>query len=75
MDLELTTMQVVALVLLVSWEFVWKGLALWRAARRQQPYWFVAILIINSLGILPIFYLLFTSRKAAVAAEQNPQGV
>jgi hypothetical protein len=51
------------------WELVWKGLALWRAAQRGQKAWYVAILIINSLGILPIIYLL-VSREKKVTPEQ-----
>lgn len=36
-----------------------KGFALWNAARNSQTYWFVALLIINSLGILEIIYLIW----------------
>ncbi len=41
----------------VLWSLVWKGLALWHSARRGQPWWFVAMLLINTLGILEIIYL------------------
>lgn len=47
----------VIFVLLAIWEIVWKGLGLWTAAKNNQKYWFVAILVINSVGILPILYL------------------
>jgi len=40
-----------------------KGLALWKSARNSQKGWFIAILIINSLGILPIIYLLVFQKK------------
>jgi len=43
---------------LIIWEFVWKGLALWRSARLKQTEWFIALLVINSAGLLPIAYLL-----------------
>lgn len=39
------------------WALFWKGLALWHSARRAQPWWFVALLLINTLGILEIIYL------------------
>ena len=42
---------------LVLWELVWKGIALWKAARESQKYWFIAILILNTAGILPILYI------------------
>jgi len=36
-----------------------KGLGLWHSARHSQKWWFVAILILNTLGILPLVYLFF----------------
>lgn len=47
-----------SLVLLaVLWSLLWKGLALWRAAKRGDTWWFLAFLILNTLGILEIIYL------------------
>ena len=34
-----------------------EGLALWHAARRGQPWWFVILLVVNTVGILEIIYL------------------
>jgi hypothetical protein len=34
-----------------------KGLALWHAGRRGQGWWFVIILVVNTLGILELVYL------------------
>lgn len=45
------------LLILVLWELFWKGIALWKAARESQRYWFIAILILNTAGILPILYI------------------
>jgi len=56
----LSTVDVNLLIALALWEIVWKGLALWRAARRNEPYWFAGLLVINTIGILPIVYLLAT---------------
>lgn len=44
--------------ILALWDLVWRGIALWRAARRKEPWWFIALLLINSVGLLPIAYLL-----------------
>lgn len=52
-----------ALVILGAWDIVWKGIALWRSARHNQRYWFIALLAINSIGILPIVYLYFFQKK------------
>ena len=43
--------------LVLVWAVVWKGIALWHAARGGQKAWYIAILLVNSLGILEIVYL------------------
>ncbi len=45
------------LPIILLWELVWKGLALWHSGRRGQPWWFVILLVINTVGILEIIYL------------------
>jgi len=60
-----------AIGLLALWELIWKGFALWRAGRRNQPVWFVCLLLINSLGILPIIYLQLTKGKADGRSEKS----
>ena len=47
----------------VMWDLAWKGLAMWRAAKRNEPWWFVALMLINSVGILPIAYLLVWGKE------------
>ena len=49
---------IVSFVLLsVLWSLLWKGLALWRAAKRGDMWWFIAFLFLNTLGILEIIYI------------------
>lgn len=48
---------------LALWVLPWKGVALWRAARNAQKWWFIAILIVNSLAILDIIYIFYFSKK------------
>jgi len=50
-----------ALVILV-WILIWKGLALWRAAQKKSKWWFIAILVFNTVGILEILYLFVFSK-------------
>ncbi len=49
--------------IVIFWELIWKGIALWNAGGNKQLAWFIAILLINSFGILPIIYLLFFKKK------------
>jgi hypothetical protein len=48
---------------LIIWAMVWKGIALWRAARLKQVGWYIALIIINSIGIFEIIYLIVTREK------------
>lgn len=45
---------ILAVVLLI------KGLALYKAAKKESTIWFWVILITNTLGILPLLYLVFS---------------
>lgn len=49
--------------LIVLWTLPWKGVALWKAARRQEKGWFVVLLVLNTLAILEILYIFVFSRN------------
>ena len=52
------------LVLVALWTLPWKGVALWKAAQRGEKKWFIALLIVNTLAILEIYYIfVWTKRK------------
>ena len=52
-------------LVLMAWSFIWKGIALWKAARNGSKTWFVVLLILNTVGILEIVYIFFLSKKKA----------
>ncbi len=41
----------------ILWTLPWKGLALWKSAQRNEKKWFIALLVINTLGLLEILYI------------------
>jgi len=45
------------LILILIWSLIWKGIALWKAARKNNLFWFILILLINTIGILEILYV------------------
>ena len=59
------------LFLIVAWSIYWKGMALWKAARRGEKAWFVALLVINTLGILEILYIYVFSEKSKPVGENK----
>lgn len=62
---------IIALVIL--WSLPWKAVALWKAAVRREKSWFFALLIINTLGILEIFYIFGFSREKRKPKERFSQ--
>lgn len=52
------------------WSLVWKGLALWKAARRGTSVWFVVLLVVNTVGILDILYLYVFSKKSHPVSKE-----
>ena len=62
-------------LVVVLWAIVWKGLALWHAARRGQYWWFGILLVVNTLGILEIIYLFFVAKlKWSELFRLHPHG-
>ena len=45
------------LALALIWSLAWKGFALWKAARNNHIWWYVALLVINTVGLLEILYI------------------
>ncbi len=55
-------------IIIVSiWEAIWKLIALWKAGRNNHLAWFICIGLINSIGILPIVYILMYRKKSDIA--------
>jgi hypothetical protein len=51
-----------AIIALAIWSLVWKGWALWRSARLNEKGWFIALLVLNTAGILEILYIFLISK-------------
>ncbi|MDP3640252.1 MAG: DUF5652 family protein [Nanoarchaeota archaeon] len=51
------------LLLVTLWTLLWNGWGLWTAAQQKQKGWFIAILLLNTLGLLPIIYLIWFRKR------------
>ena len=60
----LSNEQLALLALVQVWDLIWKSLALWKAARNKDVFWFVLLLLINSAGLLPAFYLFYMGKNS-----------
>ena len=55
------------LIVLLLWETVWKAIAMWKAARNNHLAWYICLLIFNTVGVLPIIYILLKRKKETQA--------
>ena len=60
------------ILVVVLWTIVLKGYALWSAARGGQKGWFIALLVINTVGILELVYLIWFRPRTPEAGESAP---
>lgn len=53
------------------WGLIWKAFALYRAGANRSPGWFVALLLLNTVGILEMLYLFVFGKKKRRSAETH----
>lgn len=58
-----STAGAITLLILVFWSLVWKGIALWKAARRSSTAWYIVLLVLNTAGILEIIYIFLVAPR------------
>ncbi len=64
---------ITTIIILAVWDFVWKFIALWKAGRNNHLVWFICIAVFNTVGILPIIYILL-QRKVHNTDLGKPNG-
>jgi methionyl-tRNA synthetase len=52
-----TVLIAVLFIVIAVWSLAWKTLAVWHAARNKQRLWMIALLLVNTVGVLEIIYL------------------
>ena len=54
----------ILMLALILWSLAWKGMALWKASKANSQGWFIALLLVNTFGILDILYIyVFSEQK------------
>jgi hypothetical protein len=54
----------ILIVPLALWSVFWMGWALWKAAKADSKVWFIALLLVHTMGILDIIYIFIISKKS-----------
>ena len=61
------------LILVIVWTLPWKGYALWLSARRGEKWWFIILLVVNTLALLEIIYIFFVAkRRPEIVSSPTP---
>lgn len=60
---------------LLVWSVVWQGIALWKAAQKNDKVWFIVLLLVHTAGLLEILYIYVFSRDKNMLADDNKQEV
>lgn len=69
LDFGSTQLPNVSVLVILVWSLLWKGTALWRASKENQRNWFIALLLLNTIGILDLAYLFYFSKKKLTIEE------
>ncbi|MDE2399532.1 MAG: hypothetical protein KGL67_00760 [Patescibacteria group bacterium] len=64
----------IILVILALWAIPWKVYAVWLACERKEKVWFVVLLLVNTVGILEIFYIFKIVKKPWVEVKHDFKG-
>jgi hypothetical protein len=59
MDISYLSQYSVLIAIAVLIDIILKAIALWKTGRNNQKTWFILLLIFNTIGLLPVIYLLF----------------
>lgn len=76
--MHLTATNILLLSAMTIWSLAWKGVSCWTAARKEQNWWFIALLLLNTIGVLDMIYLFFVARiqdkkKIDGVSESTPE--
>lgn len=58
------------IIIIGLWVLPWKAVALWKSVQRKNKWWFIALLIINTLGLLEILYIFVFSKNKKLEGDK-----
>ena len=61
-------------IIVALWVIPWKVYAAWLAAKNDHKKWFVALLFLNTLAILEIYYIFKVAKKSYLDVKADFNG-
>jgi len=50
-------------LIVFTWLLIWKGIAMWKSARRNSAFWFIILFVVNTFSIGEMLYYLWTKSQ------------
>lgn len=61
----------IILVILAVWSLPWKIYAVWLSCKHDNRKWFLALILLNTISILEMFYVFYILKKRWVDIKQD----
>lgn len=61
--MTLDILETIIIVILTIWSVLWKCYSVWHAAKNGHKKWFIALVILNTIGILDMIYVFRILKK------------
>lgn len=61
----------IIMIIVFLWTIPWKVYAVWTAVKHNHKKWFVALIILNTLAILEIFYIFYIAKNSWVDVKHD----
>jgi len=68
-----TTAVIIIMLVIAIWTIIWKGLALWKSAKKSHIIWFIILLLVNTVGILEILYIYVFSKFGKIKKKETKE--
>jgi hypothetical protein len=58
-------------VILAIWTLPWKIYAVWTAVKNGQKKWFLAMILLNTISILELYYIFKVAKKTGAEVKED----
>lgn len=63
--------ELIIVIILAIWTILWKAYSVWNAVKHNHKKWFIALLILNTIGILDMFYVFKVLKKDVKTVKKD----
>lgn len=64
-------LELVLITIFTIWTIMWKGYSVWTAVKHGHKGWFIALLLLNTIGILDMIYIFKVVKKDVKTVKKD----